>query len=152
MSGIFETNEGEFDSLVRVWEAAVRATHDFLSEEDIAWLRPRIRHDYLAAVDLRVFKGDDGAVLGFVGVAQDKVEMLFIAPEVRGRGIGRRLLHCAVAHLGATAVDVNEQNPQAIGFYLHEGFEIAGRSPVDGQGKPFPLLHLRLAAPTDAVR
>lgn len=152
MSGIFETNESEFDSLVRIWEAAVRATHDFLSEGDIAWLRPRIRHDYLAAVDLRVFKGDDGAVLGFVGVAQAKVEMLFIAPEVRGRGIGRQLLHYAVAHMAATAVDVNEQNPQAVGFYLHEGFEIVGRSPVDGQGKPFPLLHMQRSAPADAVR
>jgi putative acetyltransferase len=45
---------------------------------------------------------------------------------------------------GASTVDVNEQNPQAVGFYLHEGFQQVGRSPLDGLGKPYPLLHLSL--------
>jgi putative acetyltransferase len=40
---------------------------------------------------------------------------------------------------------VNEQNPQAVGFYEHIGFLITGRSTLDGQGKPFPLLHMKLA-------
>jgi putative acetyltransferase len=38
---------------------------------------------------------------------------------------------------------VNEQNRSALAFYEHLGFERTGRSPVDGQGRPYPLIHLR---------
>ncbi len=41
---------------------------------------------------------------------------------------------------------MNEQNEQAVGFYLKMGSEVEGRSEHDGFGKPYPLLHLRLAA------
>ena len=148
MNGICTAQQSDFDALVAVWEASVRATHDFLRESDIAGLRPRIRDEYLGAVELRVFKDASGRILGFVGVADGKVEMLFIAPQARGQGIGKQLLRHAVEQMGATALDVNEQNPQAVGFYQHQGFVIVGRSTVDGQGNPFPLLHMRLDAPT----
>lgn len=130
--------------LVQLWEASVRATHDFLPSGYIDALRPRMATEFLPAVDLRAWSDDAGPVLGFVGVAQGNVEMLFVAPEARGRGIGAALLRHAIDAMGARSVDVNEQNPQATGFYLRMGFEIAGRSPLDGQGEPFPLLHLRL--------
>jgi putative acetyltransferase len=39
--------------------------------------------------------------------------------------------------------DVNEQNGQAVGFYKRMGFTATGRSPLDGQGRPYPLLHLK---------
>ena len=83
--------------------------------------------------------------LGFAGSQDGKLEMLFVAPEVRGRGVGRALLAHAVEHAGVRTLDVNEQNPQAVGFYEHEGFVVAGRSPVDDAGRPFPLLHMRRA-------
>jgi putative acetyltransferase len=70
--------------------------------------------------------------------------MLFISPDARGSGIGKLLLNNAITNQGAFKVDVNEQNPQAIGFYEHMGFNVVGRSPLDGQGKPYPLLHLAL--------
>jgi putative acetyltransferase len=70
--------------------------------------------------------------------------MLFLAPESRGRGLGKLLTNFAIATLGARKVDVNEQNPDAVGFYEHMGFTVARRSPVDGTGKPFPLLHMEL--------
>ena len=70
--------------------------------------------------------------------------VLFVAPEARGRGVGRALLAHAVEHARVRTLDVNEQNPQAVGFYEHEGFVVAGRSPVDDAGRPFPLLHMRL--------
>jgi ribosomal protein S18 acetylase RimI-like enzyme len=54
-----------------------------------------------------------------------------------------RLLDHAVSVFGATSLDVNEQNLQAVGFYRHMGFEIVGRSELDGAGKPYPLLHMR---------
>lgn len=49
-----------------------------------------------------------------------------------------------IEDMNVTHVDVNEQNPQAIGFYEHIGVKVTGRSPLDGQRKPFPLLHMTL--------
>lgn len=144
MSSVCEVTKDEFARLTDIWEASVRATHDFLGEQDIQFLRPKILNDYLAAVTLRAYKDERGQIRGFVGVSEDKVEMLFISPEYRGKGIGRTLLNHAVNRMGATRLDVNEQNPQAVGFYEHMGFQVVGRSPFDGMGKPFPLLHMKL--------
>jgi hypothetical protein len=54
------------------------------------------------------------------------------------------LVEFAIRVLGADQVDVNEQNQSAIGFYLHLGFRQIHRLPVDGAGKPFPIVHLAL--------
>lgn len=72
------------------------------------------------------------------------IEMLFISPDARGKGVGSLLATHAIKEQGVTKVDVNEQNEQAKGFYLHIGFSVIGRSAVDGQGKAYPLLHLAL--------
>ncbi len=69
--------------------------------------------------------------------------MLFVHPAWRGHGIGRRWLVYAIDVLGATTLDVNEQNEQALGFYLHMGLEVVGRSERDDFGKPYPLLPMR---------
>jgi len=83
-------------------------------------------------------------LVGFVGVADGRMEALFVHPSWHRTGIGRRLARHAVVELGATAVDVNEQNQQAVAFYVRLGFEFHGRSELDSAGKPFPLLHMRL--------
>jgi putative acetyltransferase len=131
-------------ALIEIWESSVRATHDFLPEENINTLKPLILNHYFDAVDLRVAKGDDGIIVGFIGVAQGNVEMLFISPECRHGGIGSLLLKHAIKYQAADKVDVNEQNPDAIGFFQHLGFEVIDRSALDGQGNPFPLLHMKL--------
>ncbi|MEZ7195693.1 acetyltransferase [Pseudodesulfovibrio karagichevae] len=134
----------DYAELLSVWETSVRATHDFLAEEDILALRPLILDQYFDAVELHCVRDETGKILGFCGVADGNLEMLFIAPDSRGRGIGTALCRHAVDRLGVIRVDVNEQNPQALGFYEHFGFKVVGRSPLDGQGNPFPLLHLTL--------
>lgn len=77
-------------------------------------------------------------------LAEDKLEMLFVRPEARGQGIGKALVTHCVEHLGVRKVDVNEQNPQALGFYLRMGFKVKSRSALDSLGKPFPILHMEL--------
>ncbi|MGE4422871.1 MAG: GNAT family N-acetyltransferase [Pseudodesulfovibrio sp.] len=134
----------DYPELLLVWERSVRATHHFLTEEDILSLRPMILGRYFDAVELCCVRNDDERIIGFCGVADGSLEMLFVAPDSRGQGIGTALCRHAVDHLGVTRVDVNEQNPQALGFYEHFGFRVVGRSPLDGQGNPFPLLHLTL--------
>ncbi len=130
--------------LIEVWEASVRATHDFLTEDDLQELKPLILEHYFDAVDLRCAKNAHGEIQGFCGVHDGNIEMLFISPDTRGKGIGALLSAHAIKEQGASKVDVNEQNEQALGFYQHIGFKVIGRSPVDGQGKPYPLLHMAL--------
>lgn len=134
----------EFPEVVAVWEAAVRATHHFLKEEDIAYFKPLILNEYLKAVELRGVRDRNGRIIGFLGAADQNLEMLFIHPEARGQGIGKTLLQYAIRELYVTKVDVNEANEQALGFYQHAGFQIAGRSELDATGKPYPILHMRL--------
>lgn len=130
--------------LLDIWLRAVRATHHFLQASDIDALLPQLRDVYLHAVELWVAVDAEDQPLGFIGLNENHVEMLFIDPDLRGQGIGRALLdHCRNSR-DTLSVDVNEQNPQAVGFYLHYGFVQTGRSPLDGEGRPFPLLHMAL--------
>lgn len=133
-----------YAELLNVWENSVRATHDFITEDDIAFFKPMIIKQAFPAVSLRCVKNQSGSILGFVGVHDTKVEMLFILNEARGEGVGKRLLQYAIKQLNVTKVDVNEQNPQAVGFYEHMGFKVISRSPLDDMGKPFPILHMTL--------
>ena len=134
----------DYIDLITVWEASVRATHQFLSDEHIMALKPLILAHYFDAVDLRVAKCDSDNIIGFIGVAEENIEMLFVAPEFFNQGVGSHLLQYAIENQQAKKVDVNEQNPAAVGFYQHLGFRIVARSPLDGQGQPFPLLHMQL--------
>lgn len=133
----------DYQELIEVWETSVRATHDFLPESRILELKPLILDQYFDAVALYCVR-EEGKILGFLGVHEMDIEMLFIHPDARGKGVGKTLLLHAINALRCIQVDVNEQNKQAVGFYLYMGFEIKGRSPLDGQGEPFPLLHLAL--------
>ncbi len=133
----------DFPEIADVWEASVRATHGFLSEADIQDLKPLILNEYLKAVELFCVRENE-KILGFLGLSPEKIEMLFIHPDARGKGIGKRLVQFAIQEKAIQKVDVNEQNPQAVGFYEHVGFEVVSRSPLDPQGKPFPILSMEL--------
>ena len=134
----------EFPEVVVVWEASVRATHHFLKEEDILYFKPLILNEYLNAVQLGCIRNTDKKIIGFMGVADRQLEMLFIHPEYRGMGIGKSLLTYSIHELNVNKVDVNEQNEQAVEFYMHCGFEIISRSELDASGKPYPILHMEL--------
>src|SRR5947209_6433509 len=99
------------DVLVDIWLRSVRATHDFLSAEDIQSLLPLVR-DYLTsdAPEFWILCSDAGAVMGFMGMSGSKMESLFLAPEFHGRGGGRRLVRHAQELHGELTTDVNEQN------------------------------------------
>lgn len=141
--GVSPLRAEEVDQAVDVWEASVRATHHFVTEADIDVFRPLVRQG-LPQLTCLCVRDSAGAVAGFIAVEGGMVHALFIDPAWRGQGAGSRLLRYAIDTLQAAALDVNEQNPEALGFYRHMGFEVVGRSPVDGLGKPYPLLHMRL--------
>ncbi|PHM46968.1 acetyltransferase [Xenorhabdus miraniensis] len=141
---IQQATEADFTALIQIWEASVLATHDFLPKAMIEILRPQILNDYLP--NLTVYKALDEQhnIVGFISTAQHRVEMLFITPQARGTGVGKMLLKFAIDKLKISELDVNEQNTQGVGFYQHMGFQVFSRSELDGQGNPFPLLHMKL--------
>ncbi len=141
---IRQATNADHPLLLNIWQRSVRATHHFLQESDIQELLPQLRDNYLPAVELWVAVDTEDSPLGFIGLNENHVEMLFIEPDLRGKGIGRALLDHARSSRQQMSVDVNEQNPEAVGFYLHYGLVQTGRSPLDGEGRPFPLLHLSL--------
>jgi putative acetyltransferase len=134
--------KADYRKLIEVWEASVRATHYFLTDDDILFYRKLIFEQYFDIVHLVCAKNQDGSIVGFMGVLQEKLEMLFIDPAYRGQGIGKILVTYAGEVMKVTKVDVNEQNEQAVGFYHKLEFKTVSRDPVDGMGKPFPVLHM----------
>jgi putative acetyltransferase len=139
--------DADFDTLIEIWLRSVRATHKFLSEDAIQALLPDVRNLALPNLELWVLCSDASQPIGFMGLAEGSIEALFLAPEHAGQGGGRMLVEHARRLKGRLRVDVNEQNPEALGFYLGQGFEVVGRSPTDAAGRPFPLLHLQEAQP-----
>lgn len=136
-------------ALVAIWRSAVDATHDFLSDDDRDEIEKHLAADYFPAVRLTVAELD-GRAVGFCGVVDGDLAMLFIDAGERGRGIGSALIDYAIEHEDVTTVDVNEQNTSALEFYRHQGFEMIGRSETDEAGRPYPILHMRLAGDADA--
>lgn len=144
--GIHRATSDDLPRIVDVWERAVRATHHFLTEEDIEFFKPLVWQE-LADLHLDCVRDSKGAVAGFLAVVDDRIEALFVDPAWHRAGVGRRLVTYAVEDRAATRVDVNEQNEQAVAFYCRMGFRVVDRSKLDQSGKPFPLLHLQYRRP-----
>ena len=140
-----ERSEELVRELLGVWERSVRATHLFLSDGEVRSIREYVPQALLGAAHLLVAEDEAGAPAAFMGVEDGALEMLFIDPEERGKGLGRRLLRLGIESYGVRRLAVNEQNPQAAGFYEHMGFEAYARSETDEQGNPYPILYMRLA-------
>ncbi len=136
------------EQLVEVWERSVRATHHFLEDSDVVALRPLVAEGLAGnAIGWWVLVCGTEAPIGFMGFASDKIEALFIDPHHLGQGGGKLLVaHAQSLAAGPLAVDVNEQNGAALGFYEAAGFRVVGRSPTDDGGRPFPILHMKRAA------
>lgn len=132
----------DYDALTDVWFASVKATHDFLTEDVLEYYRQRIPRDYMPNVELYAIRDGRGGWAAFIGLSEDMIEMLFIHPDAMGKGYGSRLLAFAVEEKNMAKVDVNEQNPRALRFYQSHGFEVVGRDATDGEGMPYPILHL----------
>ena len=103
-----------------LWERSVRATHDFLPEDDIQRLLPLVRDTYLPMPALEVWVYEDPqGIAGFSGTGGHNVEMLFIEPDRRGQSIGRQLLDHVRARHHTLTVDVNDQTTPTVGVFHH---------------------------------
>jgi GNAT superfamily N-acetyltransferase len=135
-----------------IWRTSVLATHQFLSSTDFQAISKLVEESYLPVADLVVAVDANDLAHGFIGLTGDHVDALFVHAESRGRGIGSLLLRSFLNRRTEATVDVNEQNAAAASFYRSRGFEVRGRSAIDGEGRPYPLLHMhwkRAAAPIE---
>ncbi|HIT08261.1 MAG TPA: GNAT family N-acetyltransferase [Candidatus Merdivicinus faecavium] len=130
--------------LTELWERSVRATHLFLSAEEIEAIKAYVPQALKSVPHLIVAEREDGSPAAFMGIGGQKLEMLFAAPEERGKGLGRRLVAYGITQYAVRELTVNEQNPAARGFYEHMGFRAVRRSERDEQGNPYPILYMEL--------
>ena len=162
---IRQAQSSDHTALAKLWRRSVEATHHFLPHGEVERLFGDVRNVYLPGVNIVwlaefaptgqnaagaqapgqtvcVQRVDGGTLAGFIGCNGPQVEMLFVEPRCFRLGVGGALLaHVRSVHPRLT-LDVNEQNPQALAFYERQGFRVVGRSALDGQGKPYPLLHM----------
>lgn len=141
---ILPANPSHYPVLIDIWEASVRATHHFLTNDDILYFRKRILEQYFDLVKLYYLQAENGAIAGFLGLSEGKIEMLFIHPTWFRRGYGSLLANYAITQGCATLVDVNEDNPDALSFYRKLGFAVINRLEKDNEGKDFPILQMAL--------
>ncbi len=131
-------------ALLSVWEASVRATHLFLSDTEVKAIKKYVPQAMQGVAHLIVAENDRGEPIAFMGTEHERLEMFFLSPAERGKGLGRQLLQYGIEHYGIREVTVNEQNPHAVGFYRHMGFATYQRTDRDEEGSPYPLLYMRL--------
>ena len=128
--------------LLEVWENSVRATHLFLSDSEIRNIKEYVPQALREVAHLLIAKDETGRPVAFMGVEKGSLEMLFIAPEERGKGLGKNLIRYGIENYGVERLTVNEQNPQARGFYEHMGFRVYKITDLDEQGNPYPILYM----------
>lgn len=131
-------------NLLIVWEESVRATHLFLSSDEIEKIKEYVPRAIREIQHLVIIENAEKIPVAFMGIDGQRLEMLFIANGERGQGLGKKLLQHGIAAYSINEVTVNEQNPQTQGFYEHMGFKIYKRTDHDEQGNPYPLLYMNL--------
>lgn len=132
------------ESLLVIWEDSVRATHLFLSDAEVKQIREYVPQALQGVEHLIVAENEAGKPVAFMGTENRRLEMLFLASAERGKGLGKQLLQYGIQNYGIREVTVNEQNPQAVGFYEHLGFETYKRTECDEEGNPYLLLYMKL--------
>ncbi len=140
---IKKRNPELLEKLLLVWESSVRATHLFLSNDEINKIKRYVPQALNNIPILLVAEDENGNPVGFMGIAEQMLEMLFVSNDNRGQGIGKQLLQYGIENYSVNKLAVNEQNPLAKGFYEHMGFTVYKRTELDEQGNPYPLLYMK---------
>ena len=137
-------NAALINSLLDVWEKSVKETHTFLSNEEIENIKKYVPQALSKVTNLVIETDESNISIAFMGIENRKLEMLFITPKHRGNGIGKKMLLYGIEKYGVNDLAVNEDNPNAKGFYEHMGFVVYERHELDDQGKPYPVLYMKL--------
>lgn len=139
-----ERNSNLINGLLKVWESSVRGTHSFLSNDEILEIKEYVPSALKNVSHLIIYREKDDKLVAFMGIEENKLEMLFVDYKDRGKGIGKKMLLYGIDNYGVNELAVNEDNPQAKGFYEHFGFSVYQRNELDDQGRPYPVLYMKL--------
>lgn len=137
-------NTALINKILEVWEDSVKATHLFLLNEEIENIKEYVPQELKKIEHLIIMENENHTPIAFMGIEGAKLEMLFIKNSEREKGLGKQLLNYGIENYDVDELTVNEQNPNAKGFYEHMGFKTYKRTEVDEQGKPYPILYMRL--------
>lgn len=132
------------DELLDVWEDSVKATHLFLSNNEIENIKKYVPQALNEVSHLIIIENENNKPIAFMGIENQKLEMLFIKNSERRKGLGKKLLNYGIENYSVNELIVNEQNPKARGFYEHMGFKVYKREEVDEQKNPYPILYMIL--------
>ncbi len=130
--------------LLKIWESSVRETHLFLSDNEIKRIADYVPLALNNINHLIIVEDDNYQPVAFMGIEKERLEMLFVAPHEMKKGLGKSLIQFGIKNYQLKELTVNEQNPQAKGFYEHLGFHVYKRTETDEQGNPYPLLYMKL--------
>jgi len=117
---------------IRRWRAALTVTSAFVRA-----------HPVYAAVR-------DGEVVGFYALSRAgacfELEHMWVRPDHRGAGIGRRLMRHALARIRALRGRRLEvaSDPNAVGFYRRLGARRVGSVAATPRGRRLPLLVMEI--------
>jgi len=134
-------NTNDYPRIMEIWKSSVQATHDFLKDEDFKLFQELIPTEFLPQLKVFVIE-EETFIPAYFAVSDDNLEMLFVHSDYRGKSYGKTAINHIIQQLKIYKVDVNEQNKQAVDFYLKMNYQLIGRSEKDGMGKDYPLLHL----------
>ena len=139
-----ERTENLINQLLEVWEDSVKATHTFLSNEEIENIKKYVPQALKGISHLIILENEKYQPIAFMGIEENKLEMLFIKNSERGKGLGKKLLNYGIENYNVNYLAVNEDNPQAKSFYEHMGFKVYQRNELDDQGNLYPVLYMKL--------
>lgn len=134
--------------LYEIWQAAVNASHDHLTEDGRREVAMRFIEHKLPGDEITVAENGAG-ICGFMGwKALDdgaaKIDHVAVDPDDDPDETGQALIRCAQERHNALKVEVNAGARAILAFYETLGFEETGRSPAaaDTPGD-YPTVHLR---------
>lgn len=148
---IRRANSADVPRALEIWRAAVDATHGFLTADDRAEIDRMVAEQFLPHAEIWLVDDDNRRAQGFLVMDGEAIDALFVDPAMHGCGFGTLLLDHALSLSPFATVDANEQASNALPFYEARGFVRTGRSALDSQGRPYPLVHLRHAGPANMM-
>lgn len=123
------------DELCALLDRAMAHTFDDPAARPFAGQRDRLQAEWTA----KTAEGDcsllfyHGSLAGACLLKNAEIDLMAIAPELQGRGLGKRLLHHAIRHIFAVRhkepyLYCIDRNEDALRFYLREGMSVTGHS------------------------
>ncbi|WP_253450440.1 GNAT family N-acetyltransferase [Halomonas sp. Y3] len=131
----------EIPLLADLWLRASLRAHDFIPAEFWVSHRDAMAAEHLPGADELLVLEAEGRLIGFAALNGERLEALFIDPEVQSYGYGSRLMAEAMARHRRLTLCVFSRNVRAVSFYRRLGFrELEERlEPLTGEAETLML-------------